>query len=162
MDPNKIIAIQQWPPPHSVKEVRSFLELVGYYRRFIHHYAAIAGPLSDLLRKDSYKWSEVEQCAFDALKATLGCTPVLALPNFSQEFQVETDASGLGIGAILSQRGHPIAYFSQKLSPRMQRASTYHREMFAITQAVSRWRQYLLGRQFMIFTDQQSLRNLTT
>ncbi|XP_019237377.1 PREDICTED: uncharacterized protein LOC109217575 [Nicotiana attenuata] len=136
VDPAKIHAIQQWPPPHSIKEIRSFLGLAGYYRRFIHHYAAVAGPLSDLLRKDSFRWGEKEQQAFDTLKDKLGSTPVLTLPDFSQEFQVETDASGQGIGAILSQRGHPIAYFSQKLSPRMQAASTYHRKMFAITQAV--------------------------
>lgn len=162
VDPVKIKAIQQWPPPRSVREVRSFLGLAGYYRRFIHHYAAIAGPLSDLLRKDAFIWTDIEQHAFDSLKHKLGSTPVLTLPDFSQEFHVETDASGHGIGAILSQRGHPIAYFSQKITPRMQKASTYHREMFAITQAVSNWRQYLLGRQFTIFTDQQSLRNLTT
>ncbi|XP_019240631.1 PREDICTED: uncharacterized protein LOC109220626 [Nicotiana attenuata] len=161
VDPAKIAAIQQWPVPRSVKDVRSFLGLAGYYRRFIHHYAAIAGPLLDLLRKDSFKWSEAAQEAFNALKSKLAATPVLTLPNFNQEFQVETDALGQGIGAILSQKGHPIAYLSQKLSARMQNASTYHREMFAITQAVSKWRQYLLGRKFTIYADQQSSKNLT-
>lgn len=162
MDPDKISTIRQWQTPRSVKEVRSFLGLAEYYRRFIHQYVAIAGPLTDLLRKDSFKWTEVEQHAFETLKARLGSTHVLALPNFKLEFWVETDASGQGIGAILLQQGYPIAYFSQKLSSRIQQASTYHREIFAITQAVSKWRQYLLGRQFTILTDQQSLRNLTT
>nr|XP_009797113.1 PREDICTED: uncharacterized protein LOC104243599 [Nicotiana sylvestris] len=87
VDPAKIAAIQQWPIPRSVKDVRSFLGLAGYYRRYIHHYAAIAGPLSDLLRKDSFKWSEAAQEAFDALKSKLAATPVLTLPNFNQEFQ---------------------------------------------------------------------------
>ncbi|XP_070017246.1 uncharacterized mitochondrial protein AtMg00860-like [Nicotiana sylvestris] len=99
--------------PPSVKEIRSFLGLAGYYHRFIHHYAAIDGHLNNFLRKDSFKWADVEQSAFDALKAKLGSTPLLALPDFSREFQVETDASGQGIRAILSQRGHPIAYYSK-------------------------------------------------
>ncbi|XP_047258257.1 uncharacterized protein LOC124890465, partial [Capsicum annuum] len=104
--------------------------------------STIKHPLFDLLRTDAFLWTAQTQQAFEELK-------------------VETDASGVGIGAILSQKGHPIAYYSQKLSPQMQKASTYHREMYAITQAVAKWRQYLLGQRFTIFTDQQSLKNLT-
>lgn len=133
VDPLKISAIQQWPVPRNVKQVRSFLGLAGYYRRFIHHYAAIAGALTDLLRMVPFAWTDSTQAAFDTLKNKLSAAPVLALPDFTQQFQLETDASGQGIGAVLSQKGHPVAYFSQKWSNRMQEASAYHREMFAIT-----------------------------
>lgn len=154
VNPTKIQAILQWPSPRNVKELRSFLGLAGYYRRFVRQYATIAGPLTDLLRKETFQWNEWEQVAFETLKQALGSTPVLALPDFSLEFHLETDASGTGIGDVLSQKGHPIAYYSQKLCARMCKASTYHREMFVITQAVSKWRQYLLGRRFTIYTDQ--------
>ncbi|XP_022007185.1 uncharacterized protein LOC110906345 [Helianthus annuus] len=160
VDPSKIDAILQWPTPSSVKDVRAFLGLTGYYRRFIRHYATIAGPLTDLLCKDAFTWNETTHSAFTTLKQLLGSTPVLRLPDFSKPFFIETDASGVGIGAILSQDKHPLAYYSKKLCPRMQQASTYHREMYAITQAISKWRQYLLGNKFTILTDQQSLKNL--
>lgn len=87
-------------------------------------------------------------------------TPILQLPDFTAPFVNQTDASGTGVGAILMQRGHPIAYFSKQLTNRMQAASTYAREMFAITEAVKKWRQYLLGRRFIVQTDYRSLRSL--
>ncbi|KAJ0927423.1 putative nucleotidyltransferase, Ribonuclease H [Helianthus annuus] len=160
VDPDKIITIQQWPTPSNVRDVRSFLGLAGYYRRFIKGYASIASPMTDILKKDSFVWNDQTAAAFAALKQLLSSTPVLRLPDFTKPFTIETDASGTGIGAILSQDNHPIAFFSKKLGPRMQTASAYQREMFAITQAISKWRQYLLGQKFVVVTDQQSLRNL--
>lgn len=160
VDPDKIKTIQQWPVPTNVKQVRSFLGFTGYYRRFIKHYASIAGPLTDLLRKDAFNWTDTQVQAFEQLKDLLSSTPILRLPDFSKPFIIETDASGTGIGAVLSQDKHPLAYFSKKLCPRMQQASTYHREMYAITQAIAKWRQYLLGQRFTIITDQQSLKSL--
>lgn len=161
VDPEKITAILSWPLPTSVKDVRGFLGLTRYYHPFVKGYAQLASPLTDLLKKDSL-WSDVASAAFLQLKKALSSVPVLALPDFSKVFTVETDASGTGIGAVLSQEGHPVAFFSQNLSPRMQLASTYNREMFAITQAVQKWRQYLLGRRFIIITDQQPLKSLTS
>ncbi|KAL4290327.1 hypothetical protein GQ457_14G018800 [Hibiscus cannabinus] len=161
VDPAKVEAIRAWPLPTTVKGVRGFLGIAGYYRKFIKGFATIAAPLSNLLCKgDVFQWSESTQQAFDHLKQCLCSAPVLSLPDFDKEFIVETDASGVGIGAVLHQGEKPIAFYSQKLSPRMQGASTYHREMFAITQAVGKWRQYLLGRKFSIITDQRSLREL--
>ncbi|KAI4347719.1 hypothetical protein L6164_008503 [Bauhinia variegata] len=88
-------------------------------------------------------------------------SPVLALPNFEQEFFVETDASGSGMGVVLLQNGHPISYHSKKFCPRFLQASTYVRELHAITSAIKKWRTYLLGNKFTIHTDQRSLKELT-
>lgn len=116
-DPDKIEAVKAWPYPKSVKQVRAFLGLTGYYRRFIERYAQLAAPLSDLLRKDNFHWDEKTTNAFNLLKERLITTPVLIYPNFSLPFVIETDACEVGVGAILLQKEHPIAYYSKKLSP---------------------------------------------
>lgn len=128
----------------------------------MRNYASIAAPLTDLLKKDSFVWSHEAQEAFEKLKAAMTQAPVLALPNFEEEFVLETDASGLEMGAVLCQKGHPISYFSKKFCPRMLNASTYVRELCAITTAVKKWCTYLLGPKFVIHTDQRSLRELMT
>ncbi|KAL4367666.1 hypothetical protein GQ457_05G008100 [Hibiscus cannabinus] len=162
VDPAKVLAITNWPRPTTISEVRGFLGIASYYRKFIRGFATIASPISDLLRKGlQFEWTDMAQAAMDKLKQCLSSAPVLGLPDFTKDFQVETDASGQGIGAVLTQAGRPLAYFSQKLCSRMQQASTYSREMYAITQAVAKWRQYLVGRKFVILTDQRSLRELT-
>lgn len=126
----------------------------------MRHYATIAGPLTDLLKKDRFSWSPDAETAFNQLKVAMTTMPVLRLPDFGAPFQVDTDASTVAVGAVLSQNKHPLDFFSKKMSPRMQAASTYVREMYIITEAVKKWRQYLIGRKFSIYTDQQRLRNL--
>ena len=160
MDESKIKAVMAWPVPKNLKQLRGFLGLTGYYRRFIKHYATLAGPLTELLKKDSFHWSEATKKAFNTLKTALTQGPVLALPNFSIPFHLEIDASGMGIGAVLTQGKHPIAYFSKKMSPAMQRQSAYVRELYALTEAVAKFRHYLLGHKFILRTDQKSLRTL--
>jgi hypothetical protein len=160
LDPEKIQAMVDWPRPHSLTTLRSFLGLTGFYRRFVRYYASIAAPLTDLLRSTKFSWNQEAEKAFTTLKNKMITTPVLILPDFTKSFVVETDASAIAIGAILSQEGHPIAFFSKKMCSRMQAASVYVREMFAITESVKKWRQYLIGRHFHIFTDQKSLKNL--
>jgi hypothetical protein len=160
MEATKVEAVNNWPTPKNLKQLRGFLGLTGYYRRFIKSYAKIAAPLTDLLRKDAFCWNSTTQQAFEDLQRAVTSAPVLALPNFQNTFVLETDASGMGVGAVLHQNGHPIAFFSKKLAPRNQKKSAYFREMLAISEAISKFRHYLLGSKFIIRTDQKSLRSL--
>lgn len=111
-DPQKIKAILTWSAPKNVKELRRFLGLAGYYRKFIKRYAWMSKPLTQLLKKGNFTWSEDAQFAFEKLRSALNSTPVLALLDFSQTFIIEADASQGGIGAVLMQEQHPIAYLS--------------------------------------------------
>lgn len=160
MDKGKVQAVLDWPPPKNLKQLRGFLGLTGYYRRFIKSYSTIALPLTNLLKRDAFHWDEAVGSAFDQLKQAVVTAPVLALPDFTQPFVLETDASSTGVGAVLSQQGHPIAYFSKKLGPTAQRQSAYVREFRAITEALAKFRHYLLGHKFIIRTDQKSLKAL--
>ncbi|KAL4587543.1 hypothetical protein LXL04_000414 [Taraxacum kok-saghyz] len=160
--PEKLAAIQNWPPPTSFTALRGFLGLTGYYRRFVRSYAQIAGPLTDILRHKKFLWNTQAQTALTQLKAAMSSLITLTLPNFDDPFDVTTDASNIAIGAVLSQHDKPIALYSKKMCPRMQSSSAYVRELYAITESVKKWRQYLLGRKFRIFTDQRSLKHLLT
>ena len=144
-----------------VKQVRQFLGLAGYYRKFIRHYGLLSRPLTDLLRKNTqFQWTPQLQQCFDTLKQALVTAHVLSLPNFSKEFTVETDASDKGIGVVLMQNHHPIAYLSKALSKRSQTLSTYEKECLAIILAVDKWKPYLQHQPFTIATDQRSLIHL--
>ena len=162
VDPEKVQAMISWPKPKTLKQLRGFLGLTGYYRRFVKNYAFIAAPLTNLLRTDGFQWSSESDAVFESLKNAMTTVPVLRLPDFSETFIVETDASNIGIGAVLMQSQHPIAYFSKKLGVCKQAESAYHRELHALVEAVYRWRQYLIGREFIIRTDQRSLTELFT
>ncbi|GJU01293.1 putative mitochondrial protein [Tanacetum coccineum] len=157
-DPSKIKAMENWHVPTNVKQLRGFLGLTGYYRRFIKAYASLSRPLTLLLKKNGFKWNTEAQSAFDKLKQAMISAHVLALPDFDKEFIVETDASGVGIGAVLIQGGHPIENLSKTLSAKHQLMSTYEKEFLAVILALERWRGYLLDRNFKIKTDHFSLK----
>lgn len=120
VDPNKIQVINDWLVPETVKALRGFMGLCDYYRRFVSKYSQIAAPLTELLRKDAFVWTPAATQAFRNLQQALTRTPVLQLPDFSILFVIQTDASGSGVGAILLQKGLPIAYFSKQLAPKPQ------------------------------------------
>ncbi|GJX58361.1 retrotransposon-related protein [Tanacetum coccineum] len=159
-DPSKIEAIKNWPVPSNLKQLRGFLGLTGYYRRFIKRYAMVSQPLTALLKKNSFQWSNVAEVAFEHLKRAMMEASVLRLPDFDQEFVVETDASGTGIGAVLCQNGHPLAYLSKTLAIKHQALSTYEKEFMAVVAALEKWKGYLLDRHFKIKTDHFSLKYL--
>lgn len=143
--------------------MQGFFGLTGYYRRFIRDYGLIARPPTALLKKTTsvrFEWPEVAEAAFERLKKALTDAPVLAMPDFSKQFVVECDASGIGVGAILMQDRHPIAYFSKSLSERTLAKSAYEREMVGLVLDVQHWRPYLLGRRFVVRIDHSSLRHL--
>ena len=162
---SKIEAIQKWSTPETKKQVRAFLGLTGYYRKFIPSYSATAAPLTDLTRKfgpNKVNWTPQCEEAFQSLKSSLCSNPVLYSPNFERDFILQADASERSVGAVLSQcqddgTEHPVAYFSRKLLPREEHYSTVEKECLAIKLAVYAFRVYLLGRPFQIQTDHRSL-----
>lgn len=159
-DAEKTKAMEVWPVPTSATELRGFLGLTGYYRKFVPRYGIIAKPLTQLLTKKGFQWNDQAQVAFDQLKQSMVNTPVLALPNFDRPFAIETDACDTGVGAVLVQDGHPVAYFSKALGMRNQKLSTYEKEFLAVMMAVDKWRAYLQRGPFLILTDHKSLCNL--
>ena len=163
VDPRKVKIVQDWPQPKNVSELRSFLGLANYFRRFIHAYSTIAKPLHALTAKDSpWLWTGPCSRAFELLKEKLTAAPVLAAPDFGKPFEVVADASDFTLGAILSQEGQPIAYESRKLSPAECNYHTTDKELLAVIHALTVWRCYLDGSQFTIYSDHEPLRYLKT
>lgn len=157
-DPKKVEKIRSWPTPTDVTELRKFLGMTGYYRRFIQGYGIICRPLHDMLKKEGFKWGSDQSAAFEKLKDKMCNSPVLTLPDFSKEFIIEADACGVGIGAVLMQSGRPIAFMSKALGPKAAGQSIYEKEAIAILEAIKKWRHYILGSKLIIKTDQQSLK----
>jgi len=160
VDQNKIQAVIDWPVPKTLKALRGFLGLTGYYRKFIKGYSTLAAPLTALTKKHAFHWDEKAQKAFENLKIALTNPPVLALPNYTSPFVIECDASATRIGAVLMQDNHPIAYISQELRDSSKYASAYEREMLGLLLAIKKWRQYLLGMEFIVKTDHKPLKYL--
>jgi hypothetical protein len=150
MDPTKIQVIINWKTPTTVTQLRGFLGLTGYYKRFIKGYAVICKPLHAALKKNSFKWNQEQEKAFSELKRVMTSPPVLALPNFSVPFVLETDASGYGLGAVLMQMGKPIAFFSKSFGVKAITQSIYEKEAMAMLETLRKWRHYLLGNQLVI------------
>jgi hypothetical protein len=159
-DPSKLDSMINWPIPRNIKSLRGFLGLTCYYRKFIRGYGSLAAPLTELLKKNAFTWTDAATAAFNRLKTAVTTPPVLRLLDFTKTFTIECDASGTGLGAVLMQEGHPIAFFSQALKGKSLLLSTYEKELLSLVSAVQKWRPYLLGHSFKVKTDQQSLKYL--
>ena len=161
MQPSKVKAISEWTACRDVSEVRAFMGLSGYYRRLIKDFSTIAAPLYNLTRKDSeFCWTTECQEAFDELKRRLVDEPILALPSDDGTYVLDTDASDFGLGAVLSQRQNDekmIAYASRTLGKPEQKYEITRKELLAIVTGLKQFRQYLLGRHFVIRTDHAAL-----
>jgi hypothetical protein len=156
-DPKKVAAVQDWPVLQDFHDVRSFLVLVNYFRKFIKHFASLDEPLTNLTRsKVKWEWTSRYQQAFLALKYCLTNAPLLRSPNEKLPYEVVTDASAVGLGAVLLQEGQPICFESRKLNDAEKNYHTTESEMLAVVHALKTWRCYLEGATFTVVTDHVS------
>jgi hypothetical protein len=158
VDPNKIKAMMDWPIPKTLNNLRGFLGLTGYYRKFVRNYGRIAAPLTTLTKKDAFSWTPEATKAFEQLKEVMCKAPVLTTPDFTKTFIVECDASGNGIGVVLMQEGRPLAFESRSLKGKDLHKPIYEKEMMEILHALKKWRPYLIGRHFKVKIDHDSLK----
>ena len=160
-DEGKVRRVQEWPVPTDVMAVKQFLGLASYYRRYTQNFAEIARPLNNLAQKNTpFVWSPECEAAFQTLKAKLTTSPILAYPNLGPSaptFELHTDASNNGLGTVLEQDGHVIAYASRTLTKSEKNYSVIQKECLAIVYAAKQFRHYLLGRPFKLLTDHKPL-----
>ena len=158
VDPEKVQTIRDWPQPRNATEVRSFLGLAGYYRKYVKGFASLAQPMTRLTGKDvKFAWNEGCEKCFSALKDMLTNAPILVLPEGDQPYVVYTDASITGLGCVRTQHGKVIAYASRQLRKDEGNYPTHDLEMAAVVFALKIWRSYMYGAKVQILTDHKSL-----
>lgn len=158
MDSNKVEARMSWPMVKSIHDIRSFHGLASFYRRFICNFSTVIAPITNCLKGGVFKWTEDAQKSFETLKKKVTEASALGLPNFVVVFEVDCDASNVGISALLSQEGKPITYFSEKLDDARKRYSTHDKEFYAIVRTLDHWIHYLLPTEFVLFYDYEVLK----
>jgi hypothetical protein len=154
----KIQAILDWPTPKTLTELKGFLGICCYYKRFIKGFSQLCAPLTNLTGKGAFKWSQEAEVTFDRMKKVMSTCLVLSLPDFAQPFILECDASRESIGTVLMQNRHPIAYESRKLRGPELLYTIYDKEMLAIMHALAKFKQYLVGEKFVVRADHNSLK----
>nr|GFC39408.1 retrovirus-related Pol polyprotein from transposon 17.6 [Tanacetum cinerariifolium] len=161
VDPAKIKSVKDWASPKSPTEIRQFLSLAGYYRRFIEGFSKIAKPMTKLTQKKvMFEWGDKQKAPFQLLKQKLCSAPILALPEGSKDFIVYCDASNKGLGAVLMQKEKVISYASRQMKIHKKNYTTHDFELRAIVSALKIWRHYLYGTKCTMFTDHKSLEHI--
>ncbi|KAK1681686.1 hypothetical protein QYE76_042534 [Lolium multiflorum] len=163
VDPSKIKTVAEWKAPTTQTEVRAFLGLAGYYRRFVEGFSSIARPMTQLLKKDKkFEWTNKCEESFQQLKSRLTSAPILIMPDITKPFDVYCDASKIGLGCVLMQEGKVISYLSRQLKQHEQNYPTHDLELAAVVLALKVWRHYLMGNQCEIYSDHKSLKYIFT
>jgi hypothetical protein len=161
VDHAKVEAIHGWPIPKNLSQERSFLGIAGFYRCFVMDLSTITAPLNQHTKKGvPFSWCTRQGNAFDMLKYKLTHAPLLQLPNFIKTFELECDASGIGLAGVLLQERKPVAYFSEKLSAPVLNYSTYDKGLYALLRCLKTWQHYLWPKEFIIYSDHESLKHI--
>lgn len=163
VDSQKIEAVKNWPRPTSLTDIRSFLGLAGYYRRFVEGFSSILSPLTKLTQKKvKFQWSDACEKGFQEFKTRLTSALVLSLPEGTDGFVIYCDASRVGLGSVLMQKGKVIAYASRQLKVHEKNYPTHDLELAVVVFALKLWRHYLYGVHIDLFTDHKSLQYVFT
>jgi hypothetical protein len=163
IDPSKVNDILSWKTPQNVSDIISFLGLVGYYRRFIEGFSKISKPMPKLLAKGkTFEWMPRREASFQELKKRLTTTPVLTMLDVEKPFSIYCDASGEGLGCILMQDGHVVAYASRQLRKHEEKYPTHDLELTVVVHALKVWRHYIIGKRCEVYSDHKSLKYIFT
>jgi hypothetical protein len=163
VDPSKVKDVLSWRTPQNVSDIRSFLGLVGYYRRFIEGFSKISKPMTELLANgNTFEWTSRRETSFQELKKRLTTAPVLTMLDMEKPFLIYCDASGQGLGCVLMQDGHIVAYASRQLRKHEEKYTTYDLELAAMIHALKIWRHYIIGKRCKVYSDHQSLKYIFT
>ena len=161
VDPKKIKSIIEWPVPKDVADIQSFMGIIEYYRRFIEGFSKIVYPITSLQKKETkFNWSQKCQDSFNKLKELLTSAPILKVANPDKYFTVCVDASKEGLGGVLTQEGHVICYESRKLKEHERNYVNHDLELAAVIHALKMWRHYIMGRKFLLLTDNSGVKYL--
>jgi hypothetical protein len=163
MDPSKVQDVLSWNAPTSVGDIQSFLGLAGYYQRFIEGFSKISKPMTELLEKDKkFEWTSACVASFQELKKRLTTALLLVMPDMGKPFSIYCDVSSQGLGCVLMQEGHMVAYASRQLRKHEAHYPTHDLELATVVHALKIWRHYLMGKGCELYTDHNSLKYIFT
>jgi hypothetical protein len=163
VDPSKVKDVLSWRTPQNVSDIRSFLGLAGYYKRFIQGFSKISKPVTELLAKgNTFEWTPRHETSFQELKKRLTTAPVLTMRDMEKLFLIYCDAYGQGLGCVLMQDGHVVAYASRQLRKHEEKYPTHDLELAAVVHALKIWRHYIIGKRCEVYSDHKSLKYIFT